>query len=74
VKPDNTVEPRPVKLGVTEGNIASIESGLRAGELVVTDGQDKLQPGAKVEVQRGNRPTGSPANQPPANQRGAGGS
>jgi multidrug efflux system membrane fusion protein len=54
VKPDNTVEPRAVKLGVTEGNIASIESGLKAGELVVTDGQDKLQPGAKVEVQRGN--------------------
>ena len=74
VKPDDTVEPRMVKLGVTEGNIASIESGLKAGELVVTDGQDKLQPGAKVEVQRGNRPTGSPASQAPATQRGAGGS
>ena len=59
VKPDNTVELRVVKVGVTEGNLASIESGLQPGELVVTDGQDKLQPGAKVEVQqRGNRSGG----------------
>ena len=62
VKPDNTVEPRVVKVGVTEGNLASIESGLQPGEMVVTDGQDKLQPGAKVEVQRGNRSGGTPSN------------
>jgi multidrug efflux system membrane fusion protein len=62
VKPDNTVEPRVVKVGVTEGNLASIESGLQPGEMVVTDGQDKLQPGAKVEVQRGNRSGGTPPN------------
>jgi membrane fusion protein, multidrug efflux system len=62
VKPDNTVEPRLVKVGVTEGNLASIESGLQPGEIVVTDGQDKLQPGAKVEVQRGNRSGGTPPN------------
>jgi membrane fusion protein, multidrug efflux system len=61
VKPDSTVEVRPVKLGVTEGNVAAVEAGLNPGELVVTDGQDKLQPGAKVEVQqRGNRPGGRP--------------
>jgi multidrug efflux system membrane fusion protein len=59
VKPDNTVEVRAVTVGVTEGNVASIEAGLNVGELVVTDGQDKLQPGAKVEVQqRGNRSNG----------------
>ncbi len=57
VKPDSTVEPRPVKVGVTEGNLASIESGLKPGEMVVTDGQDKLQPGAKVEVQHAGRPS-----------------
>jgi multidrug efflux system membrane fusion protein len=60
VKSDNTVEPRVVKVGVTEGNLASIESGLQPGEMVVTDGQDKLQPGAKVEVQKGNRSGGTP--------------
>jgi multidrug efflux system membrane fusion protein len=69
VKPDNTVEPRVVKVGVTEGNLASIESGLQPGELVVTDGQDKLQPGAKVEVQHGNRTGG-----PPPKANGAAGS
>ena len=69
VKPDNTVEPRVVKVGVTEGSLASIESGLQPGELVVTDGQDKLQPGAKVEVQRGNRTGG-----PPPKANGAAGS
>ena len=69
VKPDNTVEPRVVKVGVTEGSLASIESGLQPGELVVTDGQDKLQPGAKVEVQRGNR-----SGAPPPKANGAAGS
>jgi multidrug efflux system membrane fusion protein len=69
VKPDNTVEPRVVKVGVTEGSLAAIESGLQPGEVVVTDGQDKLQPGAKVEVQRGNRSGG-----PPPKANGAAGS
>jgi len=52
VKSDQSVESRPVQPGVTEGGIASIDKGLAAGELVVTDGQDKLQPGAKVAVQQ----------------------
>jgi multidrug efflux system membrane fusion protein len=52
VKPDKTVEVRPVKVGFTEGNTASIDQGLTVGELVVTDGQDKLQPGSRVEVQQ----------------------
>jgi multidrug efflux system membrane fusion protein len=57
VKPDKTVEVRPVKVGFTEANTASIDQGLAAGELVVTDGQDKLQPGSRVEVQQqGNGP------------------
>ncbi len=74
VKQDNSVEVRPVKLGVTEGNIASIESGLQAGEMVVTDGQDKLQPGGKVEVQKGARPGGPPqANQQQQNTNRAAG-
>ena len=45
VKQDQTVEVRPVTVGVTEGNIASIDNGLAAGEKVVTDGQDRLQAG-----------------------------
>lgn len=72
VKQDNSVEARPVKVGVSEGNLASIDSGLQPGEMVVTDGQDKLQPGAKVEVQKGNRPAGAPPQQPQNPNRAAG--
>jgi len=45
---DNVVEMREVKLGPAEGDMTSIVSGLAAGEKVVTDGVDKLQPGSKV--------------------------
>ncbi|WP_437230316.1 MdtA/MuxA family multidrug efflux RND transporter periplasmic adaptor subunit [Planctomicrobium sp. SH661] len=48
VKPDHTVELRTVTVGISEGNRTCIDSGLEAGEIVVTDGLDKLQPGSKV--------------------------
>jgi multidrug efflux system membrane fusion protein len=67
VKPDNTAEVRNVKVGITEGNRVSIDEGLSRGDMVVTDGQDKIQPGAKVVVQPGNgRPQGNGAVQPSA--------
>jgi membrane fusion protein, multidrug efflux system len=50
VKPDATVEARSVQIGETEGDEISITRGLSAGEVVVTDGVDKLQPGAKVAL------------------------
>ena len=50
VKPDQTVESRPVVPGTRLGAETIIEQGLRAGERVVTDGQLRLVPGAKVEV------------------------
>jgi multidrug efflux system membrane fusion protein len=57
VKSDKSVESRNVQVGVNEGGTAEIENGLSAGELVVTDGQDKLQPGSKVIAQQeGGRP------------------
>jgi multidrug efflux system membrane fusion protein len=49
VKSDNTVEVRPVKVSFTQNNVASIASGLNAGDVVVMDGQDKLQSGSKVD-------------------------
>lgn len=52
VKPDKTVEMRQVKVGTTEGNLVAVDSGLQAGEVVVTDGQDKLQPNSKVEIRQ----------------------
>jgi membrane fusion protein, multidrug efflux system len=54
VKQDKTVEARPIKIGNTEGSQVLVSSGLQPGELVVTDGQDKLQPGSKVELRQAN--------------------
>jgi multidrug efflux system membrane fusion protein len=55
VKEDQTVEMRPVKLGVTEGPDASVESGVTAGETVVVEGAEQLRPGAKVAIQERHR-------------------
>lgn len=60
VKPDKTAEMKKVAVGFSEGNVTTLASGLQPGELVVTDGQDKLQPGSKVEIRGGQpqRPNG----------------
>ena len=50
IKPDNTVEFRLVEAGVSEGNFTAVTQGLKAGERVVTDGAEKLQPGSTVTV------------------------
>ena len=50
VHDDQTVEMRNVMPGPVEGDNASVESGLKPGELVVIDGVDKLQQGSKVEA------------------------
>jgi multidrug efflux system membrane fusion protein len=50
IKPDLTVEARPVVVNRTINNDTIIDKGLKAGERVVTDGQLQLVPGAKVEV------------------------
>src|SRR6266481_356898 len=52
VKPDNTVDLRPVKPGQRqEGDLTVIESGVKPGETVVVTGQLALAPGAKVAPQ-----------------------
>ncbi len=48
VKPDQTVEARNVEVKLSEGNETAIAKGINPGEIVVTDGVDKLQPGTKV--------------------------
>jgi multidrug efflux system membrane fusion protein len=48
VKGNDTVEVRPVTLALTQGNVTAISQGVAPGEVVVTDGQDKLQNGSKV--------------------------
>jgi len=55
VKPDKTVEARTVNPSLTEGNLTEIASGLSPDEIVVTDGQDKLQTGTHVEPHQQNQ-------------------
>jgi multidrug efflux system membrane fusion protein len=53
VKADGTVELRPVKVDRMDEAEAVINKGLTGGETVVTDGQLRLVPGAKVEIKNG---------------------
>jgi multidrug efflux system membrane fusion protein len=50
VKPDQTAEERPVTIGITYQDETVVQKGLAAGEMVVTDGQLRLTPGAKVSI------------------------
>jgi multidrug efflux system membrane fusion protein len=52
LNPDDTVEFRPVVSNRTLDGQAIVEKGLKANEKVVTDGQLRLVPGAKVEVKK----------------------
>jgi len=48
---DTAVEIRPVTLGTVEGGVVEIINGLKAGEVVVLEGVDRLSSGTKVAVQ-----------------------
>jgi multidrug efflux system membrane fusion protein len=50
VKPDQTVESRPVVPGMHVDGQIVIEKGLAAGETVVTEGQLRLTAGSKVQL------------------------
>ena len=61
VKPDKTVAAQTVTISLTQGNITVVTSGVNPGDTVVTDGQDKLQTGSKVEPRSGGGTGGGPA-------------
>lgn len=50
VKPDSTVEARALQLGPTVNGFTVITGGLKVGEPVVREGQNKLQPGTRIET------------------------
>ena len=50
VRDDRTVESRPVVVSRALGEETVIEEGVSPGETVVTDGQLRLAPGARVEI------------------------
>jgi len=56
VKPDTTVEARPVQVDRTYGDLAVIGSGVTPGEMVVTDGQLRLSPGSKAVIRASGAP------------------
>jgi multidrug efflux system membrane fusion protein len=51
IKPDSTVESRPVVVARTLDSLTVVAKGLSPGERVVADGQLRLYPGAQVSVQ-----------------------
>jgi membrane fusion protein, multidrug efflux system len=61
VKSDNTVDVRQVNVSFTQNNLSVIATGLAPNEVVVTDGQDKLQQGSKIET----RPAAPSGSRPP---------
>ncbi len=60
VKDDDTVEMRPVTLGVTEGPDASLDAGVAAGERVVVEGVEGLRPGVRVSLHERKRTPAGP--------------
>jgi len=56
-KPDHTAEIKPVTISFIQDNLATIATGIAPGDVVITDGQDKLQEGSEIQVR--NRPAGS---------------
>jgi multidrug efflux system membrane fusion protein len=49
MKQDKSVDIQPVTIAFTQNNLSVISSGVAANDVVVTDGQDKLQAGSKVD-------------------------
>jgi membrane fusion protein, multidrug efflux system len=49
VNPDKTVQDKPVTVALTQGDLTVVSDGVNPGDTVVTDGQDKLQRGSRIE-------------------------
>ena len=62
IQPDLAVESRPVVVDREVGAETVVQEGLKPGEQVVTDGQLRLSPGAKVEIQTPKATTASKEN------------
>ena len=69
-KPDHTAEIKPVNIAFIQENLANIANGVGPGDVVITDGQDKLQDGSPIQVRTPASPTsqsqtaGTPQNSP----------
>lgn len=63
IKANETAEQRPVTLGQRQGEMVVVESGMKAGEHVVIDGQMSVMPGGPVRILPSS-PTTAPAHAP----------
>jgi multidrug efflux system membrane fusion protein len=70
-KSDSTVDVRPVTIAFTQDNVAVVATGISPSEVVVTDGQDKLQQGSKIET-RAAAPSGNKPQQATGSNNGSG--
>lgn len=68
-----TVAVHPIKLGAQDGDFYAVESGLSPGDVVVTDGADRLRDGARVSIPDQSATPAAPA-APRAHGRWQGGS
>jgi multidrug efflux system membrane fusion protein len=50
IKPDNTVERRPVEVSSLQDGLAIVTKGLDFGEKIVVDGQYRLTEGARIRA------------------------
>lgn len=62
--PDETARMQAVKAGPTEAGATLIESGLKEGEKIITDGQYRLQPGSKIS--QGGHGSSKDSTKPPS--------
>lgn len=67
VKPDDTVEVRKIEIVASHQGNSAIAKGVAVGETVVTDGQLRLTPGAKIS----SKPANTEAAQPKATEQAA---
>jgi multidrug efflux system membrane fusion protein len=63
---DQTVSVRPVSLGVVDGERVAVSAGLKPGEVVVTEGGDRLRDGATVQLPKAQAAGTAPADKPAA--------
>src|SRR5262249_39400783 len=74
VRPDKSVEMRPVVTSTRMDQDLVVDRGLKPGETIVTEGQLRLGPDSHVQVRDGReRPGGGPGGRPGGGERKGGG-
>ncbi|MDP9089908.1 MAG: efflux RND transporter periplasmic adaptor subunit [Pseudomonadota bacterium] len=71
VNADRKVSVRPVTLGVVDGENVAVTAGLKPGEVVVTEGGDRLREGAQVQLPENTPGAKSGTTQPVGSPPGA---